>query len=433
LTWAIKQNENINDIIQVMKSSIENRNLDFIEKSVKIHDNKFDYSKVQYVGSHKKVCIICPEHGEFSQSPTNHLSGNGCPKCASQYKRGKYRLTTLETFIAQAKEVHQDKYDYSKVEWKNTYTKITIICPVHGEFSQIPQNHIRLKCGCRKCGRELTRSKVKKYDTAYFIEYAGKVHGSKYDYSKSQCFSATSKVDIICSVHGKFKQIANQHLQGHGCPKCNFDQMAKDRAMGRELFIKNAQSLFGDFYDYSKVKYINGQKNVCVICPTHGEFEVTPNNHLSKKSGCPICNESKLERVLAVVLNRNKVLYERFKKFKWLGRQSLDFYLSDYKIAIECQGIQHFHPIDFAGKGELWASQLFNENKRRDDLKLRKCVANNIDMVYIIDNEKYLDKRYHINAVEPFSSNVSYKIMHIDHFENYLNRLVDDFTFFGLK
>jgi hypothetical protein len=76
---------------------------------------------------------------------------------------------------------------------------------------------------------------------------------------------------------------------------------------------------------------------------------------------------------------------------------------------------------------------LFNENKRRDDLKLRKCVANNIDMVYIIDNEKYLDKRYHINAVEPFSSNVSYKIMHIDHFENYLNRLVDDFTFFGLK
>jgi hypothetical protein len=400
----------------------------FIEKSIKIHGDKFDYSKVEYIGSHTKVCIICSEHGEFYQPPTNHLSGNGCPKCAFKYKRGKYRLTTLETFITQAKEIHGNKYDYSKVEWKNTRTPITIICRIHGEFTQVPQNHIRLKCGCRKCGRIGINQK---YNTEYFIKHAKLIHDNKYDYSNAQCFNATDKVEIICSAHGSFKQNANQHLQGHGCSKCNFDQMAKDRAMGKELFINKAKELFGEMYDYSKVEYINAQKNVCLICSIHGEFEVTPNNHLSKKSGCPICNESKLERELAYILDKQNLKYERLKRFKWLGKQSLDFYLPEHNIAIECQGVQHFKPVDFAGKGEKWADQLFKKNIKRDDRKLKICLANNIKMIYVIDNEEYLENKYHFDIVEPFSGNVSYEIMHINHFENRINHLVDVSHFLG--
>ena len=87
-----------------MSKNLKSSTSEFIEKSIKIHGNKFDYSKVEYIGSHTKVCIICPEHGEFYQSPTGHLSGNGCPKCAWKYKYGKYRLTTLETFLSQAKK-----------------------------------------------------------------------------------------------------------------------------------------------------------------------------------------------------------------------------------------------------------------------------------------------------------------------------------------
>lgn len=405
----------------------------FIENSVKIHGKKFDYSKVEYIGSHSKVCIICPEHGEFYQPPTNHLSGNGCPKCAWKYKRGKYRLTTLEAFLSQAKEIHGDKYDYSKVEWRNTYTRITVICPIHGEFSQIPQNHIRLKCGCRKCGREIAKTKVNKYSTLFFIEKAKEVHSDRYDYSKVQCFNATDKVEITCYTHGKFEQIANQHLQGHGCPKCNFDQMATDRAMGKELFISKAKVLFGEKYNYSKVEYVNGQTNVCLICSIHGEFRVTPNNHLSKKSGCPNCNESKLERELANILDRQNVEYNRQKSFKWLGRQFLDFYLPKHNIAIECQGIQHFKPVDFAGKGEKWMNQLFEKNKQRDDRKLKKCSANGIRMIYIIDNEEYFGSKYHFDIVEPFSGNVSYEMIHLNHFEKYINRLGVLTHLFGLE
>ena len=396
----------------------------FIQKAIKKHGNKFDYSKVEYTGSHNKVCIICPEHGEFYQKATNHLTGNGCKKCAHQYSHGKYRLTTLETFLSQAKEIHGDKYDYSKVKWKNTRTKIAIICPIHGEFNQAPDNHIRLKCGCRKCGRLIAKSKVNKYNTEYFIKHAKKAHGNKYDYSETECFNATDKVEINCPIHRKFKQDANQHLNGNGCPRCNFDKMAKDRAMGKELFIHKAKELFGEKFNYSKVKYINGQNNVCVICPEHGDFEVTPNNHLSKKSACPTCNESKLERELASMLDKQGIEYVRQKRFKWLGRQSLDFYLPKLNMAIECQGAQHFIPVDFGGKGEGSANELFEKNKERDDKKLKKCLSNNIEMIYVVDNEKYLKNDWHFDTVKPFSGNVSYKTIHLNNFENYINHFM---------
>jgi len=107
-----------------------------------------------------------------------------------------------------------------------------------------------------------------------------------------------------------------------------------------------------------------------------------------------------------------------------LGRQSLDFYLPDYNIAIECQGIQHFKPVDFGGKGEKSANELFEKNKERDDKKLKKCLSNNIEMIYVVDNEKYLEKKYHFDIVEPFSGNVSYKMVHINNFTNFLNHIM---------
>lgn len=413
----------------MLSKNLQNKTSIFIEKAILKHGNKYDYSIVEYEGSHSKVWIICPEHEKFEQTPTGHLSGNGCPKCAAKYSRGKYRLTTLETFLKQAFEIHQTKYDYSKVEWKNTRTPITIICPIHGEFTQIPQNHIRLKCGCRKCGREIAKSKVNKYNTDYFIENAIKVHGNKYSYANSVCFNAKDKVEIECPVHGMFPQPANQHLQGHGCPQCNFYQMAKDRAMGKELFIIKAKEKFGEKYDYSKVEYINGQKHVFVTCSLHGDFEVTPNNHLSKKSGCPTCNESKLESELAAILEKQNVKFERQKRFKWLGKQSFDIYLTEHSVAFECQGVQHYKPVDFAGKGEEWANESFEINKKRDYIKLEKCISNNIKMIYVIDNEKYFESQYHFDVVEPFSSNVSYEIIHINQIENYISNLKEKSKF----
>jgi hypothetical protein len=133
-----------------------------------------------------------------------------------------------------------------------------------------------------------------------------------------------------------------------------------------------------------------------------------------------------LERELAFVLEELKVVFERQKKFKWLGKQSLDFYVPEYDIAIECQGAQHFKPVDFAGKGVEWANKAFEEVKKRDDIKLKKCLSHGIKMIYVIDNDEYFNKKYHFDIVEPFSGNISYKIIHVNNLMLYILRLIEE-------
>jgi very-short-patch-repair endonuclease len=121
----------------------------FIAEAKKVHGDKYDYSKVEYVNAKTKICIICPLHGEFWQTPNDHLSGKGCKICKTEKIKGILTKTT-EQFIAEAKKVHGDKYDYSKVEYLNSHTKICIICKKHGEFWQMPYEHLNGK-GCKIC------------------------------------------------------------------------------------------------------------------------------------------------------------------------------------------------------------------------------------------------------------------------------------------
>jgi len=179
---------------------------EFIEKARKIHGNKYDYSKTEYTVSRNKVCIICPEHGEFWQSPYSHLQGAGCPKCIG-------RNRTTEDFIKKAREVHGDKYDYSKVKYIAGKHKICIICPEHGEFWQKAESHLA-GSGCPECNGH------SKMTTDKFIQKARAVHGNKYDYSKVEYTSTDSKVCIICPEHGEFWQVPHSHLYGSGCPVC---------------------------------------------------------------------------------------------------------------------------------------------------------------------------------------------------------------------
>ena len=125
---------------------------EFISKARLIHGDKYDYSLVEYIDRRTKVIIICPIHGAFLQTPDRHLSNNGCPKCSIQSRVSK-RTFTKEEFIAKAREIHKDKYDYSKVEYINCMTKVCIICPIHGETYQTPSNHLR-SCGCQMCYHE---------------------------------------------------------------------------------------------------------------------------------------------------------------------------------------------------------------------------------------------------------------------------------------
>lgn len=157
----------------------------FIDRARKIHGDFFDYSEVNYKNAYSSITVICPVHGPFQQRAGAHLRGQGCFKCAVDAKS----LTT-EKFIKKAREVHGNKYDYSKVNYKNNHAKVPIICPVHGPFQQYPINHLRGH-GCKSCVG------LERLTTKEFINRAQKVHGHKFDYSKTIYINAETNVIII--------------------------------------------------------------------------------------------------------------------------------------------------------------------------------------------------------------------------------------------
>ena len=296
---------------------------------------------------------------------------------------GKTTKLTKEQFILRAHEVHGWKYDYSKVEYHNSHEKVCIICPEHGEFWQMPSAHM-LGQGCQKCyGNH-------KHTNDEFIKQAKHIHGDKYDYSKVEYCGNKKPVCIICKEHGEFYQTPNSHLRGEGCRICSYKTTPRHQRKTFDDFVKNAIEVHGDTYDYSKVEYTNNKEPICIIChekdkygKEHGEFWQRPDNHLHGQR-CPKCANkmSRLEKRVYDYCTKNKINFEYQKKFKWLKNQRLDFYLPDYDTAIECQGIQHFKPIDFSGKGEKWAEKEFDRTKKYDDLKKKTCSKNNVDIIY---------------------------------------------------
>lgn len=214
---------------------------DFIRRSEKIHNNKYLYDLVKYAGNKRKVVITCPVHGNFEQVPSSHLKGHGCPECAANYKMD------TDAFIKKAELVHQDKYDYSKVEYANSYENVVIICQEHGEFVQRPGEHVFGK-GCPSCGGN------KPHTTESFIAKAIEVHGEKYGYSKVEYVNASTKVIITCPTHGDFSQKLQTHIDSKaGCPKCcnivsKAEQSIADRLTSEGFtVIQSDRSILGKF------------------------------------------------------------------------------------------------------------------------------------------------------------------------------------------
>ena len=178
-------------------------------KAHDVHGELYDYRKVNYNRSDKKVIIIDPEFGVFSQTPDAHLRGQGHPERAAIYSRRRYR----KEFADKARAIHGDLYDYSKVVYVNNRTKVRIIDPEFGEFEQTPNSHLGGH-GHPERGTDKLRSN--KED---FITKARAVHGDAYDYSKVNYTNSYTKIIIIDPVFGEFEQAPSHHLRGQGHPK----------------------------------------------------------------------------------------------------------------------------------------------------------------------------------------------------------------------
>lgn len=263
---------------------------------------------------------------------------------------------------------------------------ITVRCKLDGNIWKTKPNWLKHGAGCQKC-YDRRRGNTLKKTTEQFINDAKKVHGDKYDYSKVEYKGNKTKVCIICPEHGEFWMRPDKHLSGQGCDKCADTINGFKKRLTIEEFIKRSREVHGDKYDYSKVNYITCETPVCIICPVHGEFWQIPYIHMTG-SGCPKCNESKLEREMTKVLTENNINFESQKKFHdWLGAQSLDFYLPDYNIGIECQGSQHYEECCYNG----WDLSMDSEVIERDFRKNKLCQENNIKLFYYSKSKKVFD------------------------------------------
>ena len=187
----------------------------FVERAKEKFGDKFDYSKSEYVKAYHPITIMCPLHGEFETTPSFHIkSKHGCPKCS--VLPGEGRAEELkERFVRISNEVHKGKYGYSEVEFYNSLReKVSIVCPVHGEFKQSAQDHMKGK-GCLQCAGSAPLTKED------FVRRSRLVHGDKYDYSEAEYRGNKNKVKIICPDHGEFWQKAGHHMDGFvGCKDC---------------------------------------------------------------------------------------------------------------------------------------------------------------------------------------------------------------------
>ncbi len=296
------------------------------------------------------------------------------------------KLLTQEEFINKCLQI-APQYDYSKVHYINSKTKVCIICPIHGEFWQTPNSFLSRKRMCPQCGK-INRKLKLSFTLEEFINKARKIHGDKYIYSKVEYINNYTKVCIICPEHGEFWQTPREHLRNQGCPKCHLNYLHNENILTTEEFIERAIEIHGNRYVYSKVNYIDSKTKVCIICPNHGEFSQTPNSHLQGQ-GCPFCNQSKLERTVEKILKENDIKYLPQYKEKWLKNKNelrLDFYLPEYNVAIECQGKQHFEPVEYLG-GE----KEFEQRRICDVIKYDLCKEHGIKILYFSLTKKYND------------------------------------------
>ena len=257
---------------------------DFIDRARAVHGYKYGYAFSVYQSAHEKVMIHCPDHGMFEQTPNQHIRGNCCPSCSGNKKH------TFRSFVVKANSIHGvGRYDYSKIHYVNTQTKLTIVCPEHGCFDQSPGHHLD-GCGCPACGSLIIKNKLMLNKHA-FIEKAREIHGDNtYDYSLVEYTGNKRKALINCYKHGSFEQTPACHLSGHGCPSCGGTKKYTNQS-----FIEKAKEIHGDNFDYSKVKYTNSRTKIIITCPEHGDFEQTPSSHL-QTVGCPGCAEYGFDR-----------------------------------------------------------------------------------------------------------------------------------------
>ena len=355
---------------------------EFILKfKTKFPNKKYDFSNSMYINTHTKMKVKCEYGHSFEIRPCDLLNGYGCPVCSGTKKM------TKEEFIENAKIVHNNYFSYEHCNFINVNSKVIVTCPVHGDFEVKASNHLN-GANCKICSKENIVHKItlrpkrnastKKLTTEIFKEKLKKMWGDRYVCPEDEEYiNNKTPMNILCKEHGIFTITPNHILSGRGCPICGRNKKKTTQQIIEE--IKNAQP-YSD-YDYDEVVYKGIHRHIKLKCNKCGTiFYNSPSNLIKNKNGCPGCNASQMEIEMKDFLSKNNINYETEKTFEWLknqGNMFLDFYLPDFNVTIECQGIQHFKDVNFGN-----SVSLVKETQMRDRIKKELCEKHNIKVYY---------------------------------------------------
>lgn len=296
-------------------------------------------------------------------------------------KRLKYNT---QSFIERAQKIHGNKYNYKKSIYVTSNDKIIVTCPKHGDFQIVVSEHWRGK-ECPKCGIE-KRSLSQSLTKEEFLRRAREKFGWKYEYDLSTYKNRYSLIKIKCPEHGEFWQKPRYHLEGLGCPKCGRLHANKSNSDSLEDFLEKAKKSHPTGYLFNKVKLEDFNDKVTITCKKHGDFKMKRSLFVFGQN-CPKCtliNQMKLLQKLETRFPNLTFQWEY--KADWLGRQRIDIFISELKVAIEYDGIQHFVPLEFFG-GKIE----FEKRKKSDELKEQKCLKNGVKLFRLKYNYKEED------------------------------------------
>lgn len=339
---------------------------------------------------YNKLILNCPIHGEVEQTLDSFLKTKICKKCSIE-NRSKLYLNGQEDFINKAKIKHNNLYNYDKVKYIKSNIKIEIICKEHGSFFQTPNHHL----SGQKCPKCFLDKKINNKEK--FINYCNKYHKGKYNYSLVNYINAITKVKIICPIHGEFLQSPIVH-QKSGCKKCSKNYLNKVKEKYKEKFLNKSNILHNNKYDYSLIDYKKSCEKVEIICPIHGKFLQTPNNHSHiNPRGCPKCAfiNSKFEKNIQKFLDFYNIKYDN--NVRNLITKEIDIFIKDKNIGIECNGI-------------YWHSENQGKDKNYHLNKLIECQNLNIRLIQILENEIINKPKIVFNRLKNILGLIKYKI-----------------------
>lgn len=359
-------------------------------------ENKYDLPVInqEYYSNRIPIRFICPKHGEYSQRWTSHKRGStGCKICRYN-KTSKSNRLSWDSLIKMCKDKGYD-IPLNKNEYKNQNSLMTFKCDKHSSYKQRLDSHMQGKTGCKKCEfikhqqarQEWNMSKIKEYCISHKLDIPQK--NQKYK-------NEDTKYIFICPKYGEYEQSWEKHKLGCGCYKCKLDKISKSKTKSCKQYYSECKDKGIDLpIEY----YISDPTPIKHKCLKGHIYSQTPSNHLQGQ-GCPICNESHGERFIRNYLDKNNIKYIPQKKFKDLKDKtylSYDFYLPDYNMLIEYQGIQHYKSISFNGKNK---SDL--EKQQYHD-KLKRYYAKD-------NGYKLLELKYTLDTQEKVSNYLNIRI-----------------------